>query len=414
MRAEMPEKVEIEVSVKTIGTESLKQTQTELTKLGKTIDSGQVSQKKLNTESELFKTSLTKQLPLLKDLNPVWGALGISWLMGASALGVVGVGMVQVAQTALGMASGVANLTTSINEQTTGPLTDWGEQNAKVTALSKEWYVSIGDITKAYDAMNPKITDLAVREDILNQALQLHKETGISVEEAVRKLSNSLTDDLIVRDKVTGEILRGNDALLQERINIESSSNAWAGAASAIGDIFKMEWQKTVNFFTTVLPRDIGEALNFVIGEAKKTWDAGWKIGEWLVSIGQTAYNSIVGPVKQFFMDGWNNITSWIGEKLKGIADFFLGLWDAATGKGASSTLSSSSTPSGGVTGYAEGTDYVPATGLYQLHKGEAVIPAAQNTGGATTINLYLSDGTQLASWVMDKIETAARLRGAF
>jgi TP901 family phage tail tape measure protein len=31
---------------------------------------------------------------------------------------------------------------------------------------------------------------------------------------------------------------------------------------------------------------------------------------------------------------------------------------------------------------YDKGTDYVPETGLYELHKGEAVIPAAQNAGG--------------------------------
>lgn len=32
--------------------------------------------------------------------------------------------------------------------------------------------------------------------------------------------------------------------------------------------------------------------------------------------------------------------------------------------------------------GYAEGTDYVPATGYYKLHQGEAVITANQNRGG--------------------------------
>lgn len=35
-----------------------------------------------------------------------------------------------------------------------------------------------------------------------------------------------------------------------------------------------------------------------------------------------------------------------------------------------------------GGAGYAEGTPYVPKTGIYKLHQGEAVIPAAENKGG--------------------------------
>jgi TP901 family phage tail tape measure protein len=39
----------------------------------------------------------------------------------------------------------------------------------------------------------------------------------------------------------------------------------------------------------------------------------------------------------------------------------------------------------------AEGTDYVPSTGVYQLHKGEAVIPAGQNSGGVTIGNISIT-----------------------
>lgn len=53
------------------------------------------------------------------------------------------------------------------------------------------------------------------------------------------------------------------------------------------------------------------------------------------------------------------------------------------------------STSGSGVMGsYADGTNYVPRTGSYQLHQGEAVIPAAQNNNsrsmsiGALHINI--------------------------
>lgn len=41
--------------------------------------------------------------------------------------------------------------------------------------------------------------------------------------------------------------------------------------------------------------------------------------------------------------------------------------------------------------GYETGTNYVPSTGLYQLHKGEAVIPAGQNGGGISIGNISIT-----------------------
>lgn len=42
--------------------------------------------------------------------------------------------------------------------------------------------------------------------------------------------------------------------------------------------------------------------------------------------------------------------------------------------------------------GYAAGTPYVPATGWAMLHKGEAVIPAAQNRGGGGEVHIHLEN----------------------
>jgi hypothetical protein len=44
---------------------------------------------------------------------------------------------------------------------------------------------------------------------------------------------------------------------------------------------------------------------------------------------------------------------------------------------------------------YADGTNYVPQTGLYQLHEGEAVIPANQNTGTGGAVNVKVYIGTK-------------------
>jgi hypothetical protein len=60
--------------------------------------------------------------------------------------------------------------------------------------------------------------------------------------------------------------------------------------------------------------------------------------------------------------------------------------------------------------GYAKGTDYVPKTGMYMLHQGEAVIPASQNNKTnitlSPTIQIIGSDrnGRQLAKEIDEEL----------
>ena len=57
---------------------------------------------------------------------------------------------------------------------------------------------------------------------------------------------------------------------------------------------------------------------------------------------------------------------------------------------------------------FATGTPYVPETGLYQLHKGEAVIPRNENTGGdKIQINITVNGGetSDLASRIAREVQ---------
>jgi hypothetical protein len=68
---------------------------------------------------------------------------------------------------------------------------------------------------------------------------------------------------------------------------------------------------------------------------------------------------------------------------------------------------------------FASGTNYVPRTGLYQLHKGEAVTPAAQNSGGSPrpvtismgniVINGVNKDAHQLAREILPALQIELR-----
>lgn len=60
---------------------------------------------------------------------------------------------------------------------------------------------------------------------------------------------------------------------------------------------------------------------------------------------------------------------------------------------------------------------YIPETGLYNLHKGESVVPAPtpQAGGGTPTIIVYnYMDGTEIASKTVTRIDKKARLQGAY
>ena len=71
---------------------------------------------------------------------------------------------------------------------------------------------------------------------------------------------------------------------------------------------------------------------------------------------------------------------------------------------------------SGGLYGsYATGTSYVPETGPYLLHKGEAVIPSGKNSAGITVNILggtYLSEDVaeEIGNKIIDKLKFQYRI----
>jgi len=153
--------------------------------------------------------------------------------------------------------------------------------------------------------------------------------------------------------------------------------NFFAAVLTALADWITGFTESIVTFFADILAKLTEWAAGLVAGFVQCFVDVAAGIVAPLQNIYDTIYNKLT-EVWNFVKGIWDNIVKAFNDIMSKIP--FIG--------------ASSSSVSGS---YATGTDYVPETGIYLLHQGEAVIPAAQNngsvgTGGSTIIQNYSGD----------------------
>jgi len=157
-------------------------------------------------------------------------------------------------------------------------------------------------------------------------------------------------------------------------------------------------WTNFINWLGTALPQfagwlgeKIGEGLrmivDFILAFGRWLWEklttTFFTVLKILEGIGQWIWDTIVnfmkdplGTLKNLGKWIWNTITgalSNISNKLSGIGSW---IWNTITNS-ISSFLGGAKK---GYKGYQVGTPLVPETGLYQLHRGEQVIPRGQTS----------------------------------
>lgn len=152
--------------------------------------------------------------------------------------------------------------------------------------------------------------------------------------------------------------------------------------------ILKPVWDALSTTATTVIDAikillaDLSTAWEVMVTTFQTIWDETFKpLWDTLQSTIKGVVD-IVGPYIDTLVSGFKTAIEWANKAIAKLLEF-VGV-KAKTGESASAATSNSSLAS-----YATGTDYVPETGLYTLHKGEAVIPAAQNSSGS--VKQYVS-----------------------
>jgi phage-related tail protein len=238
-------------------------------------------------------------------------------------------------------------------------------------------------------------------------ALELHKQNGDVCGEAVKKLSDAFAKNDGIRDKNTGSILRGNDALNQEYKNIEAQASLYGKFKAIASDALKVVWQHIVDTFSGKTVIDSLEWwINNMPGYFKTGLDAAGKFLDTFTEGFKNAFKRAI----DWIIDRLNDLKA----KLREIANINIPVISGLAG-GIGGLIPGQA--EGGTT-TSPGLSWVGEEGpeLLSLPRGATVAPLDKISVGSSepkVINLYLSDGTMIARWVMDEIEGMARLRGA-
>ena len=250
------------------------------------------------------------------------------------------------------------------------------EKLKELTEAEKEALVHKEKLANAYKTITDQIYELthtpmenAIRK--LNEQKQAYIDLGVEIglvntwyDEQVRKLNEELSpalDDTTKKMQEAGEVAQQTGIL---------GGNAWDNLTISIKKA------------TVTLSNFTAEGVAAAIASIKMHFKP-------LIDSLINDVNNLTGIFKQIAQANLDRIKQTMYEQIAIIKygyEEYKKILASMTGGG------------GGVLwpSYQFGTPYVPKTGLYQLHKGEAVIPANQNTYHSTfspTVNLTVQGG---------------------
>ncbi len=191
---------------------------------------------------------------------------------------------------------------------------------------------------------------------------------------------------------------------------LQDLSDKWAADVAVIkliwDTIFKPIWDTLLSTADTVITtvkqflQDLSDKWNEVVTFFQDIWDNTFKP---LWDTIQAVITDVINTVKPY-VDGlvgsFKTAVEWATTAISKLKEFF-GLESKKSGASSSGALGS----------YATGTDYVPKTGLYKLHEGEAVVPASQNTGVSSSITNNSSSWTHSGNVILPNVTNYAEFK---
>ncbi len=365
--------------------------------------------------------NLMRQVPILRQLNPLLGALNLSWIAGAGSLAGLSLVALQSSQTFSAWQADIVNVGSAFNQFTTGPAKDFNDAQKDVSKLADEWDISQRQIAKGLSATLEAARDPGAAMSILNEALGIHRDTGRDlINDVLPKLIGAYTGSYAVYDETGKRIAIGTEALKTLSGQMGTSGTDMIKYRTQVDDSFGKTWNdlwiRAGSVAVTALNDIKAAMLGFQTTAAQTRAETEADLA--LVLAAQSYQRNIAAAALQFE---------------PGAIDAAAAAAAAAAGAGTPSSPTppsgylttpgtpSSPTPSptpgpnygvsfGSVPQFAGGGTVGGPIGMPQLavvHGGETVSAG----GGETTINLIM-DGQVLETVLWNRMDKTVRLRG--
>lgn len=193
------------------------------------------------------------------------------------------------------------------------------------------------------------------------------------------------------------------DALNDVRGTFDAGLKAIRDILHIALDVMKGDWDTALGDVRALVADVFGGIAGTITGQADAAASAAWHFA---YGIGNAIWDALTSTVKAAL--------DWVGAEFKKLKEISVSI--TYTNAGPLGNI-----PTGidvNIPQFATGTPYVPQDMLAIVHKGEAIIPAAQNNGGSGGLTVYLVNNgimgmADAENWVARVVRDRA-LRGGF
>lgn len=380
--------VDIVVQVVGKGQDVLKNVNAELDKTNKKVKDQLANTDKTDKALTKQNKTLGQQIPILKNLSPLLGQVGLGFLGGSTAIAALGVGIMQASQ-AFETWFGTVVSSAMASNTLTGSTKTLADSLLNLKSMSEANGISIAQLSKNLPTLEAVTRDSASAMSLLNDAVSISHATGLPLDEVVKNLAGAFDGSLAVFDKTKSRVAPGIDAVKLLEEQMLALANTTGSSMKTVDDEFgkHMEsikvkagaWANSLKIiFESVINAMMETDAEF--NAKQKERDAEYAKQQAAILKASTQNPIPINPA------GWNS------DNLPGMG--------AIPGQA-----------SGGVTTSA-GLSMVGENGpeLLSLPEGAEVAPL-NGAGGETHIHVHIGN-EELDSFVIDSFDKKVRLRG--